>query len=690
MADRSIDLRDPRTPRASGALLAFLLCSLQGAPAVLAAQEQAAVVPAPDAPPEPGSLVARLNELARSMSASQRMLKRVLAEGAQVESAAEADRQRSVAHAALYAVILLQLLVIVQLVRKLLAFRGQLASRAHEVDRLLRELQQASGERERTLELFTKEGDRRLRAEASERLASLSEQSVQRSIEEVLDSLDRRIAVVLDRVLEDVRAVRRKDLSTPERRRLLDRIAREGETASDVLGELVDLRRLHRGELTLDRQAVDPTALLARLSEWAEPIAEARERRFELSLDDSLPARIETDPRRLLRILKLIVSRALETAGASKVVLRVQFEVEDDTARMRFSSLRNDAAGARPIPDAGAVDLEALANEGDLAFSVASSIAEALGGALAAEPLEGGAIRYSLSIACGALGAIRASRLGTFAPSKEPLTQTNQRLASALLAGKRILIADDAQENLRVIEWVLGRAGAECTLVENGREAVERALAAQGRGAPYDLILLDLQMPLLDGYEALRSLREQGSTTPVIALTAASSMEDRQLCLERGFADFLSKPIDRNVLLRQLAARFCAASEAASAGTRMVASAPSPTPLAPLPLAASEVSGQSLTSLFANDESMDDLIEWFTQEIEKDVVRIERALERGDRAELAAILHQLKGSAGSYGFPAVSEQAERVESCITRNEDAERLQTEVAVLLDLCNRLAGN
>jgi CheY-like chemotaxis protein/HPt (histidine-containing phosphotransfer) domain-containing protein len=690
VAEPLLRIRDRRASRVCAAVCALVLFEAHiGRKAFGRSQAEDPVEQTVAPEPLSGSLAGKLSELARSISASQQMLQQLLAEDDRSGSTAQADRERSVARAALYACILLQLLVIVWLVRKLLASRGQLSNRVHEADRLLQEVQQSAVELERTSDLLTKESARRMRGEAAARLAALSEQSAHRSIEEVLESLDRRIADVIDHVLEDARALRRKDLSTAERRRILDRIGREGESASDALGELVDLRRLHRGELVLERRTIEPAELLARLREWAEPIAEAREHRFELSLQGVLPSPIETDPRRLLRILKLIVGRALESVSTSRIALEVAPELVENTTRLRFSIPCGDPE-RKPAKDDATGRLEAIAGEGDLVFWVASSIAEDLGGSLVIEREEGGEARYSLRVNCGCELPIRTPLPHSHASGKELLAQTSQRLASALLSGRRILVADDASENLRVIEWVLGRAGAECTLVENGREAVERVLAEQARGKPYDLVLLDLQMPLFDGYQAVGSLRSKGCTTPLVALTASTSSEERRRCLEVGFDDFLTKPIDRNMLLRQLAARFYAGGEDRRASlSRPDGSAP-PVPPAPLPAPPADAGKQGITSLFASDEGMTELIEWFTREIEKDIERIERALERGDRGEIGTIVHQLKGSAGSYGFPAVSEQAERVEACIARNDEGEHLQREVAVLIDLCNRLEGS
>jgi CheY-like chemotaxis protein len=96
---------------------------------------------------------------------------------------------------------------------------------------------------------------------------------------------------------------------------------------------------------------------------------------------------------------------------------------------------------------------------------------------------------------------------------------------------------------------VLGSAGAHVTVVENGRLALDAILLAQNEGQPYDLILMDMQMPVLDGYSATTRLRQAGIDCPIIALTAHAMAIDRQKCLDAGCSDYASKPIDRKALV---------------------------------------------------------------------------------------------------------------------------------------------
>ena len=185
-------------------------------------------------------------------------------------------------------------------------------------------------------------------------------------------------------------------------------------------------------------------------------------------------------------------------------------------------------------------------------MAISAGLARRLGGSIDVESEPGRGSRFVVRIEAPPAPGARWVDASQSAPERrrdEPQPRSQQTLE-----GLRILLVEDGRDNQKLIGFLLRRSGAEVEVVENGQLAVERLVGDEER-EPVDVVLMDMQMPVLDGYSATRQLRALGYRRPILALTAHALAEDEQRCLEAGCDAFLTKPVDRGVLL-EACARF--------------------------------------------------------------------------------------------------------------------------------------
>ncbi len=339
-----------------------------------------------------------------------------------------------------------------------------------------------------------------------------------------------------------------------QRREHLRTITANGNHLLSLINDILDLSKIEAGKMTLELIGCSPLDILRQVEAMMN--LRAKEKGLALRLEPvfPLPRAILTDPGRLRQILVNFAGNAIKFTESGSVRLAILYDEARGELRFAVGDTGIGMSGEvlaklfQPFTQADESTARRFGGTG-LGLTISRRLAEMLGGRIdvASEPGKGTTFTLLLPV-----GRISAAKLifESVAPQPAP-SGGSAALPSASpatsLAGLRILVAEDGPDNQRLIKHILEKAGAEVTMVADGRAALA-AISARG-APPFDVALLDMQMPEMDGYEAARALRRQGCDLPIVALTAHAMTGDREKCLEAGCDDFATKPLDRPLLL---------------------------------------------------------------------------------------------------------------------------------------------
>lgn len=286
----------------------------------------------------------------------------------------------------------------------------------------------------------------------------------------------------------------------------------------------------------------------------------ARAKGLELEVEHRgpIPELVRTDPTRLRQILLNLVNNAIKFTESGRVVLRFGMEPGPDGAERLAFEVQDTGVGLspeqlervfRPFVQADTSTTRKYGGSG-LGLTISQTLARLLGGDLTCQSQAGQGSTFRVTIDPGPLEGVR--RIEQAPPGVARPRSALPMVGSGPDLRGRVLLAEDVSVNRRLISTILLRAGIRVEEAENGRIAFDKAVAAREAGQPFDLIFMDMQMPEMDGYEATRRLREAGHLRPIVALTSHSMSGERQRCLAAGCDEYMTKPIDRLVLLQVL------------------------------------------------------------------------------------------------------------------------------------------
>ena len=345
----------------------------------------------------------------------------------------------------------------------------------------------------------------------------------------------------------------------------LHTIKRNATHLMQVLSDVLDLSRLESGEIDVQRMMTPPLEILAELESVMRGSAEAKGLRFDIEYLGAIPREIRTDPVRLRQILIHTVGNAIKFTDRGSVVLSVELLRSEKQPPALLIRVTDSGVG---IPHGSLGGIFDAFSQGDtsmtrrfggtgLGLTISRQLARLLGGDIEVESTEGEGSCFKIRVDAGSLDGVELiedpgarSRSCDVLPDEDDSTRAFLDRTRETGPGARILLVEDGEDNRRLISFTLKKSGFDVSHAENGAVGVDHALAAHEAGEAFDLILMDMQMPVMDGYEASRRLRESGYELPIIALTAHAMAGDRQRCLDAGCTDFATKPIDRRRLVK--------------------------------------------------------------------------------------------------------------------------------------------
>lgn len=354
--------------------------------------------------------------------------------------------------------------------------------------------------------------------------------------------------------------VLRDCITAPEAVDAVTTIHRNGEHLLNIINSILDLSAVEAGRVNLESTVFSPTQLLEEVVSLMRAPAKAKNLPIHVEYMGPVPENVNLDRTRLRQILINLIGNAIKftETGSVRVTMRLldhdsmnprlHFDVidtgigmtEELIAKLFQPFFQGDSSVSRKFGGTG------------LGLAISARLVNLMGGDIRAAGCPGKGSTFSLTIPVEPIGNTRMSTH----PSESVARNREQNVNSAdtdRLDGRRILLAEDGPDNQRLISFILKKAGADVVVCENGQVAVEAVFASQERGGSFDLILMDMQMPVMDGYETTRHLRSQGYRGPIVALTAHAMAGDRQKCLDAGCDEYISKPVDRARLLSLVA-----------------------------------------------------------------------------------------------------------------------------------------
>jgi len=551
-------------------------------------------------------------------------------------------------------------------------------------------MRNAAGEIDGSVVCFD-EISHRIQAENELIAARENAEAANRTKSDFLANMSHEIRTPLTSILGYADLLTEHSLTNEERDSHVATIKRSGDHLLTIINDILDLSKIEAGKMTVERIPFSPAHVVREVLCYFQEQALTRKLTLTADASGSIPKTICSDPVRVRQILVNLVGNAIKFTefGGIKVFVRLIEGEGNETSRLAFDvvdtgigiSDEQRAVLFAPFVQADTSTTRKFGGTG-LGLTICRRMAQLLDGDISLTSVAGRGSTFTATVATGPLDGIGfIDRIVEREPQPVVVTTTTR------LSGW-ILLAEDSPVNQHLLKTVLSKAGASVDVVENGKLALEQALLGPGRagaGQPvgpvqsYDLVLMDMQMPILDGCSATKELRKRGFRTPIVALTANAMTEDREKCFDAGCDDFVTKPVERDHLLE--VCNKWMSKHRLVAPAIMVDESPDSTAL---PCA---IDTSALIRLVDNDlDLLENIVRLFLTDSSILMARAHAALAEGDLRQVAGAAHRLKGAVGILKAEPAYEAARSLEA-LAFDEDLEGVKNKLEELKTELDRL---
>lgn len=496
---------------------------------------------------------------------------------------------------------------------------------------------------------------RRRAAEESLALAKERAEAASRAKSDFLANMSHEVRTPMASVLGYADMLLEPELSPADRDQALQGIRRNGEHLMHLIDDILDLSKIEAGKLVLESVPVAPRSMLHEVLSLHRGAATERGVMLHAEINGLTPREIRTDPVRVRQVLVNLVSNAIKfTPSGGKVTLRMFAERVPGAAANLVMAVEDNGIGMsdrqmaqlfQPFQQADSSTTRRYGGSG-LGLSISKRIVDALGGTISVESRSGEGSTFTVRLPIGAESAAQPWEHGQ-PIGWDSLTRSTAtgRPAAPSIHGT-VLVAEDSPDIQRIVARLLRHAGLDVEVAEDGLQALEAVARRR-----FDVILMDMQMPRLDGYGATSSLRRSGYAGPIVALTAHALHEDRERCLRAGCTDYLAKPVDRQTLL-DCVRRYVAVPSYSPGATE----------------ARPDAAGEQA------DPGLAELKRGYVESLRRTLAAVEHAIVTEDRQSLRTLAHQTRGVAGMFGYDDLTDTAGLLEDAICEEEDRELIQ----------------